>query len=245
MTRLLVLTAVELEARGLARELGLARLGSSPWPRFDGDGIEVVSVGLRASQIGARGLEDARPDLVISAGACGALSPALAAAGALVVPRAVVMVSGERVSIDAGAHARAVAAALRAGHVAATDLLVTTDAIVESPEAKAALRRETGAIAVDMESAVILAAAARLGIPAVVVRAVSDTAGQRVPRELAALVDDAGRTRPGRAVALVLRRPGLLGSALALQRGTTLALKTVAQVIAQIAEEPRSHDERD
>ena len=233
---LLILTAVEAEARGLARGLGLARDVSSPWPRFAGDGTVVLSVGLRASQLEERGVWDReRPALVVSAGACGGLSPALGEAGALVVPRTVLAPSGAPLTIDPDAHALALVAAAAAGVGAATDPLITTKEIVESPAAKMALWRETGAIAADMESALIVAAAARRGVPALVVRAVSDTAGQSLPRDLAGLVDDAGRTSPVRAVALVLRRPALIYSALALQRGTARALKTIAAVLVKLA----------
>ena len=233
---LLILTAVEAEARGLARGLGLARVVSSPWPCFARDGTVVLPVGLRASQLEARGLWDReRPALVVSAGACGALSPALGEAGALIVPRTVLAPSGARLTIDPDAHARALVAAAAAGVVAATGPLITTTEIVESSAAKLALWRQTGAIAADMESALIVAAAARRGVPAVVVRAVSDTAAQSLPRDLAGLVDDAGRTSAVRAAALVLRRPAIICSALALQRGTARGLRTIAAVLAKLA----------
>ena len=74
------------------------------------------------------------------------------------------------------------------------------------------------------------------GLPALVVRGVSDTAGQRLPHELAGIVDDAGRTRAWRAAALVLLHPGLVGPALVLRRGAALAVKAVAAVIARLAE---------
>jgi len=234
---LLILTAVEAEARGLARGLGLARVVSSPWPRFAGDGTVLLPVGLRASQLEARGLwERERPALVVSAGVCGALSPGLGAAGALIVPRTVIAPSGARLTIDPDVHARALVPAAAAGVVAATDPLITTTAIVESSAAKVALWRQTGAIAADMESALIVAAAARRGVPAVVVRAVSDTAAQSLSRDLTGLVDDAGRTSHVRAAALVLRRPALIWSALALQRATARALRTIAAVLAKLRE---------
>ena len=150
VSSLLVLTAVELEARGLARELGLARVVSSPWPRFSGCGIDVVPVGLRASLIDSRGLDHAaRPALLISAGTCGALSAALTRA-ALVVPRVVLDASGGRFTVDPDAHDRALAAAATGGHPTVTEPIVTSDEIIDSPEAKAALRRRTGACAVDI-----------------------------------------------------------------------------------------------
>lgn len=235
MSRLLVLTGVEVEARGLARELGLARVVSGGAPRFAGAGIEVRPVGLRAGGPGARGLwEGAPPRLLVSAGTCGALSPALGAVGALVVPRAVLAASGAWLPIDPAAHARALEAAARAGRAAVTDPLLTADAVVASPAEKAVLWRRTGAVAVDMESAILLEQADRRGVPAVVIRAVCDTATQSLPPELADLVDDAGRARTGRTAALVLRRPALIGSALALRRATGRALEAVASVLAEL-----------
>ena len=42
MTRVLVLTAIDLEARDLARQLGLAAVTGSAWPRFAGGVLEHV-----------------------------------------------------------------------------------------------------------------------------------------------------------------------------------------------------------
>ncbi len=197
MSGFLVLVAAELEARGLARNLGLRRLAASPWSRFGADGLEVQVVGLRAAGLAARGLGAGDPpDLLISAGSCGALSPALARTGALVLPELVLPPAGPPL----------------------------------------ALAHRTGAIAVDMESAIILAVARERGLAAIVVRGVSDTADQSLPPGLARLVDAGGQTRPARAAALVLRRPALLGQAWALRRGILLALTAVAVVIRELGE---------
>ena len=71
MTRVLVLTAVDLEARGLARHLGLERVARSGWPHFASGWVELAAVGLRARELQARAATFRPPDLVISAGACG------------------------------------------------------------------------------------------------------------------------------------------------------------------------------
>jgi len=88
VTRVVVLAAVDVEARGLARHLGLARVPGASWPHFAGGALQIACVGLRASQLRARA-DRLRPfDLVVSAGACGALAPELTA-GDLVVPHLV------------------------------------------------------------------------------------------------------------------------------------------------------------
>jgi nucleoside phosphorylase len=219
VTRLLVLTAIDLEARDLARQLGLAPVPGSTWPRFAGGAVEIVAVGIGACHLGR--LAPAAPALVVSAGACAGLAPTLAV-GALVVPETVLATDGRR-------HATAVAGALRRHGT-----LATTDHVLEDAAAKSRLWLATGALAVDMESAPILEWAAARGVPAMVVRAVSDPASRGVPADLARVVHD-GRVRPMRAVSAVLARPRALADAMALRTGTTAALKTVATALGTLA----------
>jgi dihydroflavonol-4-reductase len=150
VTRVLVVTAVDLEARGLARHLGLARVDGSEWPHYRGGALELVCAGPRAAHLDARAAGIASIALVVSAGVCGALSPDLAE-GDLIVPEAVVA-AARRVSTTVLPELR------RAG------TLVMVDEIVASPEQKARLWVETGALACDMESATILEWAARRGL---------------------------------------------------------------------------------
>ncbi|HSB62437.1 MAG TPA: hypothetical protein VLI67_12005, partial [Vicinamibacteria bacterium] len=95
MSRLLALTAVEAEARGLARHLGLAPVPGQGWARFGGGALEVACVGLRAARLAERGATWPNPAMVVSAGLCGALAPRLAV-GELVVPEEVVEAGGRR-----------------------------------------------------------------------------------------------------------------------------------------------------
>ncbi|MBI2206589.1 MAG: hypothetical protein HYU41_22370 [Candidatus Rokubacteria bacterium] len=221
MTSILVLVAIDLEARALARDLGLMPAGGA-WPHFRGGALEVACVGLRASLIEQRAPAFRSSSLVVSAGACGALSPALAE-GALVVPETVIAPDGERLTTAS------IAGVQRAG------ALLTADAVAETAEAKARLWLETGAVAVDMESAPIVRWAQARGVRATVVRGVSDTAATGVPADLAALVAADGRVRPGPAARAILTRPAALGQALALRRGTTAALRAVASTLAGVA----------
>ena len=94
---------------------------------------------------------------------------------------------------------------------------------------------ESGALAVDMESAAILAWARERGTPAAVVRAVADDAERGIPAALAAAVRDDGRVRPLRAVSAALSRATALGDLLELRAGTAAALKTAAAALATMA----------
>jgi adenosylhomocysteine nucleosidase len=228
---ILILTAVEFEAAGLARELELPTLAGLPYRAFGRGSTRIVPVGPGAALLSARwtaGLDGLADPLVVSAGVCGGLDPRLVP-GDLVLPTRVVGAGGEAQPISASAHARALALA---GARADTGLLATSASVLTTPEDKAALRAATGAVAVDMESAPIVTAARSAGVAALVVRGVSDAAGSSVPAALSALVSPEGRVRGGRALLLALTQPQTLPRALALRRGSRLALASVARVLA-------------
>ena len=231
MNGILILTAVELEAAGLARELELPALSDLPYRAFGRGALRIVPIGLGGALLGERwafasaGL--ATP-LVISAGVCGGLDPRLAT-GDLVVPTRVLTPDGAALPVSPAAHALALRAA---GHGVETGALVTADSVLATPGDKAALRATTGAVAVDMESAPILARARAAGLDALVVRGVSDDAGASVPAALTGLVSREGRVRGGRVLLLALTQPRTLPHALALRRGSRRALAAVARVLA-------------
>jgi hypothetical protein len=221
VSRVLIVTAVDLEARALARHLGLERIAASAWPHFRGGALELICAGPRAIHLQARAA-GAAASLVISAGVCGALAPDLAE-GDLVVPEVVMC---------APAAPRATAALpglRRAG------ALVTVAGVLGTAELKARLWMETGALACDMESGPILEWAAARGLAAAAVRGVSDTASRGVSADLAAVVEPDGRVRTTRAVRAVLARPRAISEALTLRSGTNAALKAVAAALGRVS----------
>ena len=203
MPRLLVLTGVDLEARGLARHLGLDPAPGPAGSHFAGGSFEIVAVGVGAGQL------ETRVSTVV--------------APALVVPEAVLGPDGQR------RMTAAVGGARRHG------TLLTTDRVLRDAAAKSRCWLQTGALAVDMESAAILDWAAGRGWPGLVVRGVSDAAARGVPADLARVVQDDGRVRPMRAISAMLARPGALADAVALRAGTTAALKTVAATLGTLS----------
>jgi adenosylhomocysteine nucleosidase len=221
VSSILVLTAVDVEARGLARHLGLAAVPAASWPHYRAGVLEVVCVGPRADRLAERSGWRA-PALVISAGACGALAPDLAV-GSLVVPEAVIGPDGQRLAVAP------------VSPLERTGTLLTTDHVVATARDKARLWMETGALAVDTESSVILEWARGLGVPAAVIRAVSDGAASGVPADLAAVVEPGGRVSHAGALRAVLARPSALADALALGRGTGAALRAVASALGRLA----------
>ena len=234
MHPILILTAVDLEARALARALELPPLSSSPFLAFGRGSVRLAPVGVRACLCESRwaGLLEglARP-LVISAGVCGGLDPRLGP-GDLVVPARVMGPTGEPQPVAASHHQRAAACAPT---TVCTGPLITTRDVVGTPEAKASLHARSGAVAADMESAVIVARATASDCPALVIRAVSDSAGENLPLELVRLVTPRGSLRLSRAFVLAVTRPALLPRALTLRHRTDQALRAVAGVLAALA----------
>jgi len=225
---ILVLTAVELETRALARALSLPTRPSLPFLAFRSDRVCIAHIGIGASRLKERWpvlvADDERP-LVVSAGVCGALDPTLAV-GDLVLAESVIDGSGMRHAVTAGAQRAAVVARVggRGG------AMVSARQVRATPESKAALRAETGGAAVDMESAAIVAAAAEHACLSLIVRGVSDDAREPLPAELLTLVSDDGRLRLGGLFAL--GQPRLLRAALRLQRASREALARVAHALS-------------
>ena len=237
MSGILILTAVELEARALARRLELPPITVLPFPAYGRGLLRVAPVGLRAGLLATRWprlLAGFNYPLVVSAGVCGALALDLSA-GDLVLPESVLGPSGERLNVTPTRHRQAteLAGSARGG------TLVTSAEMVATVEAKAALFASSGALAVDMESSVILAHAGAAGCPTLVVRGVSDAASESLPLELVDLMTPAGKLRPMRALALTVTRPRLVPRAMALRQATRRALAAVARVLAALAASSR------
>jgi adenosylhomocysteine nucleosidase len=233
VSEVLILTGVELEARTIARELELPALSNFAFHVFGRRTIRIAAVGLRAGLLSQRWLsllDGLHDPLILSAGVCGGLDPKLAS-GTVVVPESVLSPSGERLNVTPSRYAAALS--VGAGQVA-TGCLVTSREIVSTPKEKSELHAKTGAVAVDMESSLILSAAATAGCVSLVIRGVSDDANQTLLPELIALVTPEGRVRRARAVALALTQPATIPHALAFQRHTRRALRAVARLLAAL-----------
>lgn len=224
MAPLLILTALESEARAISRALGLPRRPGDPCPcggagRCGEDG---KSGGVQLRVIGIRGM--AEPGLlnlpsggtVLLAGLAGGLDPSLAA-GDLI--------------LDGGPDGLAARIGARPARVHAAD------GIVGSVAQKADLFRTTGAAAVDMESGIVRAAAAKAGCDLAVLRSVCDPAGFAISPVLSECVDPVGRPRLGRLAREIARRPALAGELAALQRLSSIAMRTLAPGAARCVQE--------
>ena len=158
---------------------------------------------------------------VLSFGIAGGLDTALEC-GALVVATRVRAPGGAWPADTVWSSALVRASGARLGVVAGAD------AIVAGPHAKRSLRLMTGALVVDLESAVAAAFAASRGLPFAVLRAVADTAEEVLPRAAAVGLTRTGRPAPARVAMALLRRPSEFPALVQVAKRSSTALEALA-----------------
>jgi nucleoside phosphorylase len=194
--------------------------------------LAVTGDGERNARRGAQALGAALPlDGLIVVGIAGAATADLPA-GALVV--------AEEVRAEAGAGWRADPAAIdlcvrRAGARAAR--LVSSHDIADSPARKRALASDFGGqgpVAVDLESATFVEAAARAGVPWTVLRVISDAADEAVPSLVNRSRDEGGAVRRSAVALRLLGHPGAVPVLLRMRARLRDAAVTLADAVERL-----------
>ena len=195
-----VVAALDFEARSLGKRSGQFLLGTS--------GIGAVNAARAARSLVAAGAA-----ALLSWGVAGALDPALPC-GTAVLPLEVLR-QGRRFPTDRLWRAR-VAAALEGRVPLVSGALLTSEMAVAAAALKARLFEDTGAAAVDMESAAVAEVAAELGLPFLALRVILDTARDSLPESVVRSFQApaAGAARPR--LWPLLRAPGDWGALLRL-----------------------------
>jgi adenosylhomocysteine nucleosidase len=226
LSRAGVVAALDLEARSLRprtrRRDGLFEVG-------DGTLVAVSGMGRAAAVDAAGALVAAGATALVSWGLAGGLDPKLQA-GTICLPCLVVSRDGATFATDLHWREILTAAIGRRLSVAGGTLL-TSAAAIESVAGKAAAFGETGAVAVDMESAGVAQIAALHKIPFVAVRAIVDTAGDSLPSAVKAAGTE-GRVRLARLILGIASSPREIAPLLRLAnryRAAARALGTVAR----------------
>jgi adenosylhomocysteine nucleosidase len=166
---------------------------------------------------------------LVSFGLAGALAPDLKP-GDLLLPEEVIAADHSCLATDPAWRQRLMRLAGAGGR---PDRLLGSDALVETPAAKAALHRSSRAIAVDMESHAVGLTARGAGLPFVVIRAVADPANQALPAAARGALDAEGRVRAPAMAAALLRHPGDLPALLRLASQSGAGLRTLRRVAAR------------
>ena len=169
------------------------------------------------------------PELVLTCGFAGGLNPDLKL-GDVVFEMPLTPSDGARVSVrtSEGLTAKLLAAGTQPAKFFCVDRIATTVA------EKKKLRDETGADAVEMESAAVHAVCAERGIPCVTVRVISDTANEDLPLDFNALAKPDKNLDFGKLAWAIAKSPGKIGALLELQKKTKFAAEQLAKVLAKI-----------
>jgi hopanoid-associated phosphorylase len=216
------LTGVILAVTGLKREAGL----------LAGEGVRAVVSGGDVDALAERleqALSGTAPSGILSVGLGGALSPMLAVGD---------WVLATSVKADAIAFATDQAWTARLEHGLRADVartvhlgaIVGVDHMVVDAAAKADLHAQTNALAVDMESHVAAAFAARHGLPFAALRVISDGADRALPPAAqAGMKKDGGMNLPAVLLSLA-KTPRQLPALIRTGREAEVAFKALFDV---------------
>jgi adenosylhomocysteine nucleosidase len=188
----------------------------------------------RARIVAERAIADGA-EAILSWGLAGGLQ-ATAQTGTVLLPEAVVSARGQWPSDSAWRERLAVALA---GRFCVNQLpLVSTERVLTTRQEKSAMASESGASAVDMESAAIAQVATEHGVAFVVLRVVADGPHDELPDNVESLVATDGHTRLRGLLGMVtsLRR---LHRLLALARHSLAARRQLGAVIQELLRSAR------
>jgi adenosylhomocysteine nucleosidase len=178
------------------------------------------------------------PEMVIGSGVVGALSYGLRP-GDIVLADRVIHKRGEdddpeHISAVEEAHLRDVGRYLKvAGLDYSLGPILTSHRVLASGDEKRRAKDQTGAIAVDMETAALAAEAATRGLPFAVLRTVLDHIDDDIPA--IELTDELGRARPLHATAHLVRNPRMMFKIPRLMRNLSLATESLADALEAVA----------
>ena len=204
----LVCFAVREEAEGLSALTG---------PRAS-RAIEITGMGVRnAAKAIQAALEQWRPRSVITAGFAGGLNPGL--------PRGAVVYDPDD-ELRLAAKLQELAARPAVFHCAPRIAVTAAE--------KAALRQQTGADAVEMESASIRAACRQAGVPCGTIRVISDAAQDELPLDFNALMTTTDRIDWWKFARTLVLKPAVIPRLLEFQRHTRAAAQNLGRVLAEV-----------
>jgi adenosylhomocysteine nucleosidase len=201
-----------------------------------GRSVVVVEAGLdqQSAAAGTQALiAGHRPAWVISAGFAGGLDRRVRR-GDIVMADALVNGDGRRLAIDLKLDP-AVTAASKGLHIGAC---ATCDKILYRPADKAALGKQSGALAVDMESWAVGEVCRQAKTRFLGVRIISDAVDDELPADVEALArQNTGAARIGAAVGSIFRRPSSIKDMLKLKEDALVFSDRLARFLAGVIEQ--------
>ena len=190
-------------------------------------GIFTLIVGIGRQNAGKslrRFLESCSPELVLTCGFAGGLNPELKLGD-------IIYESGMQKAESGNLEERLLAAGAKPAKIFCADRIATT------AMEKWQLCVDTGADAVEMESAAIHAVCAEKNISCVTVRVISDTAHEDLPLDFNALSKPDRSIDFGKLACAIAKSPGKIGALMKLQKKTSFAAKQLTAVLEKIISE--------
>jgi nucleoside phosphorylase len=223
----LVTFAVATEFAAWRRQRGFRLVAREPFPLYaadvGGNPVRVLLTGI-GSAAASRAMSwalSSPTDLCVASGFAGALRPGLSI-GEVLAAR-VVRRAGRELAVASDHELMTAACDAGARRV---DRFLTSERLVVEAEEKRALAEEGDAV--EMESFVILAEAARHGVRALSVRAVSDVADSSLPYDFDRARDEQGKLRMSTLLLELARQPQRIPALLRLARDCRVAAGRLA-----------------
>lgn len=186
---------------------------------------QAVEVAIRA--ISATDLSTSRLEAIVSVGFCGALDPSLQVDD---------IVAGTAITTALGAEPETCDSIGDAPQVR-SGTLFSQDRVAGTVEEKRKLA-ESGAIAVEMEAAGVLARAKRAGVPCYCIKVVTDRADEGFALDLNTLRTIEGRIARGKIVIHALSRPTVFPELFRLKRRSERAAKVLGDFLVSCRIKP-------
>ena len=194
----------------------------------EGTLIKLSGIGAKLARLSALALLEEGATALLSWGSAGGLLAGISP-GSLILSKKVFSPDLTTFRVDTAWHERL--HTLLRGHIDFfTQPLIESPSILRTPSEKAALFKQSGAIAVDMESAAVAQEAAEARIPFMAIRVVVDPSHMTVPAGVLAAVDEFGSIRALRLFKNLIRRPEDLIPLVRLGRNFRSAQATLSTV---------------
>jgi adenosylhomocysteine nucleosidase len=185
----------------------------------------------RAHEAAERALDRfSNPELIIVAGVAGALIASLRAADIVIADRIIAADGDARAFSPADSQLAVLRRAFESARLPyESGGLLTSRTLLSTANEKRRARESTGAVAVDMETAAIAAAADARGLAVIAIRTILDELDDDLPGP--GLVDERGKVDALRVAGYLLRRPGNVLKLPRLARNMSRATRNLADAV--------------
>jgi adenosylhomocysteine nucleosidase len=191
--------------------------------------VALSGMGGAAAAQSAHSLIEAGAQALVSWGMAGGLDPALRP-GTIFLPSEVASPDGTSVLSTEASWSEALGAAIATHQPLLQGRLLTTPKAVGTQADKSALFKQTGAVAVDMESLAIAQVAHSQQVPFIAIRVIVDSAADTLPRAVTAAADSEGQLQIGRLLGALARTPAEIPALLRLGGRYRAANRSLAAV---------------